>query len=78
MSKLYQPNVKSLRPTVQQQRGFKLFKLEVESAATMALKAQKELAGVYKVMIGSMECIFYPLNQRAIDKAMKRFTTTRW
>lgn len=79
MSKrLYQPNVKSLRTTAQQQKDFKVFKLEIESAAVMALKAQKELRGVYKVVIGNMECLFYPRDEKVIKKQMKTFTTTRW
>lgn len=80
MRRLYQPNVKSLRPTAQQQRDFKTFKLEVESAAIMALKANKFTKGIvpFKATIGNMKCLFYPRDQHSIDRAINSFTTTRW
>lgn len=84
MDRLYQPSLKGLRPTAKEQREFKLFKLEVESAAIMALKAQAYARSVdnpfvpFKATIGNMECIFYPRDQKAIDKALGQWTTTRW
>jgi hypothetical protein len=81
MSRLYQPNVKSLRPTAQQKRELKAFKLEVEKRARNAYAMRKVygtcLGGV-EATIGNMECLFYPRNQKAIDKALGRWATTRW
>lgn len=61
-------------PTVEEKKIFKEFKSKVDLEAINALA----LGGRYRVMIDNMDCIFYPNNQQAIDKAMRNFKTTVW
>lgn len=79
--RLYQPyGVK--RPTAEQQRYLKMLKEVIKTAAEFTLHMREsEVIGRYPgitIRIGRMECKFYPYDQKSIDQALAKFTTTRW
>ena len=71
-----------IHPTAKEKRIFKEFKFNVKASAEFALSLvnlyHHDRYPGYKVKISNMDCIFYPLNQKEIDKAMRKFKTTVW
>ncbi len=64
------------RPTAQQQKYFKDFKAQVRKEAEYSFSMPRYPG--HRVMIGNMDCLFYPLHQTAVDNALKTFKTTVW
>jgi len=71
------------RPTPNEVKILKALKFRVKTEAEFALqfyksRKKKGRRRRHRIRIGSMSCIFYPLDQKLIDQTIKRFTTNVW